>query len=42
MGKYQWIKLAAGPAAFVLAILLLQESFGFKGAAAVATVLWMA
>ena len=42
MGKYQWIKLAAGPAAFVFAILLLQESFGFKGAAAVATVLWMA
>lgn len=42
MTKNQWIKLIAGPAAFALAALLLRESFGYKGAMAMATVIWMA
>ena len=42
MTKNQWIKLISGPAAFTAVIFMLQGSFGFNGAAAMATAVWMA
>ena len=42
MHRNQWIKLMAGPVFFFVTILLLYRSFGFKGAVAAATAVWMA
>ena len=42
MTRKQWIKIMAGPLSFAATILLLQNSFGFKAAAAAATAVWMA
>ena len=42
MTKQQRLQLLAGPAAFMAVIFLLQHSFGFKGATAMATAVWMA
>ena len=42
MTKQQRLQLLTGPAAFIAVIFLLQHSFGFKGAAAMGTAVWMA